>query len=169
MSLEIVAGLLGSQLVRAVACEIATTLLCQTIQQAMTSVAQPRNAVAADLTISSAAGLAAARRAADGLTGSPELRVLPSVEIVSIVAGRVRLRVHELRDNAARATEIAAIVEALPGVTSAKANALTGTLLVHFDQTETSVADIVSVLEPARPVSRLTNPERTSHLRLVVG
>lgn len=171
MSLEIVAGLLGSQLVRAVACEIATTLLCQTIQQAVTSVAQPRSAAAADLTTSSAAGVtgAAVRRTSDGLAGAPELRVLPSVEIMSIVAGRVRLRVHGLRDNAARATEIVTTVNALPGVTSARANALTGTLLVHFDQTETSVADIVSVLEPARPVSRLSSPQRTSHLRLVVG
>jgi hypothetical protein len=171
MSLEIVAGLLGSQLVRAVACEIATTLLCQTIQQAVTSVAQPRSAAAADLTPSSVAGVAGAagRRAADGPTGAPELRVLPSVEIMSIVAGRVRLRVHGLRDNAARASEIAATVRAVPGVTSATASALTGTLLVHFDQTETSVAEIVGVLEPPRPIGRLSSPERTGHLRLVVG
>jgi hypothetical protein len=181
MSLEIVAGLLGSQLVRAVACEIATTLLCQTIEHAVTTVAQPRStaaaagpsgaAVAAAPARRSDASLAAAPagRAAAGVTAAPVLRVLPSVEVVSIVAGRVRLRVHGLRDNAARADAIAATIGALPGVTSAKANATTGTLLVRFDQTETSVAAIVSALEPARPVGRLNTQERTSHLRLVVG
>ena len=113
MSLEIVAGLLGSQLVRAVACEIATTLLCQGIQQAVTSVAQPRT---------------------NG-----------------------------------RAAEIEATVRALHGVTSAKANALTGTLLVHFNQVETSLGGIVAALEPPLPARRPRATERAPHLRLVVG
>ena len=91
------------------------------------------------------------------------------MEVISAVAGRVRLRIHGLRDDAARAAEIEATIRALHGVTSAKANALTGTLLVHFNQTETSLGGIVAALEPPLPARRPRVTERAPHLRLVVG
>jgi hypothetical protein len=167
MSLEIVAGLLGSQLVRAVACEIATTLLCQTVQQAVSSIAQPRPEVSASLT--PASGGASLTSPTAGLPMLTEPRALPTVDVVSAVAGRVRLRIHGLRDNAGRATEIVAAARALDGVTSAQANPRTGTLLVHFDPYQTSVPAIVAALEPPRPARQPRAVERTSHLRLVVG
>jgi hypothetical protein len=166
MSLEIVAGLLGSPLVRAVASEVATTLACQAIQHAVGSMARPPVATAA---------AAADRGAAPTLpqdtqaAGAPELRALPNVEVLSAIPGRARLRVLGLRDDAARAAGVVATVRALDGVIAAEANPLTGALLVRFDPTETDVTAIVSALEPPRPARPLHASERAPYLRLVVG
>ncbi|MGE3273356.1 MAG: HMA2 domain-containing protein [Chloroflexota bacterium] len=164
MSLEIVAGLIGSQLVRAVASEVATTLACQAISHAVGTMARP-TAAATDLTAVSEAPA----RATSPAASATELRALPTVEILSAIPGRTRLRVHGLRDDAARAAEVTATVRALDGVTAVEANTMTGSLLVRFDARQTDVQTIVAALEPPVTVRRLRAAERAPYLRLVVG
>ena len=164
MSLEIVAGLLGSQLVRAVASEVATTLACQAIQHAVGTMARPAAGDAAipDADLSAPpAGLCE--------SAAPELRALPTVEVLSAIPGRARLRIRGLRGDAARASEVVATVRAIDGVTIAEANTLTGALLVRFDPSRTDVAEIVAALEPPIPARPLRASERAPYLRLVVG
>jgi hypothetical protein len=155
MSLEIVAGLLGSQLVRAVASEVATTLACQAIQAAVGTMARP------------AQSTPIMQSAAIANVAAPALYALPSVEIVSAVPGRARLRVHGIRDDADRAAESAARVRALEGVRTAEANPTTGTLLVRFDPAQIDVPTIVAALEP--PTRPRQPAGQVSHLKLVVG
>jgi hypothetical protein len=170
MSLEILAGLLGSQLARAVASEVATTLACQAIQHAVGTIARPATGADLELAATSAGARAAAPRRAGANSGAlPELRAIPTVEVLSAVPGRARLRVQGLRDDAARAAEVAATVRALDGVTAAEASPLTGTLLVRFDPGRVDVATIAAALEPPRPARRLRAAERAPYLRLVVG
>lgn len=177
MSLEIVAGLLGSGLVRAVASEVATTLACQAISAAVGSMARP--VLAGQVSPSTAAMQPAAARpaeqtvpvAAQTATAGAALTLCttPSVEILSAIPGRARMRVHGLRDDAARATEVTNTVRALAGVTAVEANVLTGSLLVRFDASQTDVASIVAALEPPVRVRPLRAAERAPYLRLVVG
>lgn len=174
MSLEIVAGLLGSGLVRAVASEVATTLACQAIAAAVGSMARP---VAAGQDSPGATALQPA--ATQAVAQAPErsapadaaltLCTSPTVEILSAIPGRARLRVHGLREDAARATDVSNTVRALAGVTVVEANTLTGTLLVRFDASQTDVASIVAALEPPARVRPLRAAERAPYLRLVVG
>ena len=170
MSLEIVAGLLGSQLVRAVASEVATTLACQAIQHAVGTMARPSTPNAADADADLSAVPTGPRPAhAVAETAAPELRALPNVEVLSAIPGRARLRIRGLRDDAARAAEVVATVRALDGVAAAEANPLTGGLLVRFDATQTDVREIVAALDPPLPTRRLRAAERAPYLRLVVG
>jgi hypothetical protein len=170
MSLEIVAGLLGSQLVRAVASEMATSLACQAIQHAVGTMARssagpgPAGARTTDSTPTSARHGANPDQAA-----LRELRVLPMVEILSAIPGRARLRVQGVRDDATRTAELVATVRALDGVTSVEASSLTGALLVRFDAGRIDVAEIVAALERPLPRRLLRAAERAPHLRLVVG
>lgn len=149
MSLELVAGLLGSQLVRTVASEVLTNLACQVLQQAITAAvttpceSAPREPALPTIVV---------------VEDAPRLRVLPTVEIVSATPGRVRLRVRGLRGDAQRADELSARLRALDGVTAAEAKALTGTLLVRFDVQRVTLAEIQAALEP-RPAAR---PRRTA-------
>jgi len=78
MSLEIVAGLLGSQLVRAVASEVATTLACQALQHAVGTMAK------------SASATATVQAAIPAITEAPALYALPTVDVLSAVPGRVK-------------------------------------------------------------------------------
>lgn len=155
MSLEIVAGLLGSQLVRAVASEVATTLACQAIQAAVGTVARPTPPVST------------AQAATVAHVAAPVLYALPAVEIVSAVPGRARLRVQGIRDDADRAAESTARVRALDGVKTADANPTTGTILVRFDPAVIDLLTIVAVLEP--PTRPRQPAGQVSHLKLVVG
>ena len=167
MSLEIVAGLLGSQLVRAVASEVATTLACQAIQHAVGTMARPS---AADFDADLSSKMASPRPTPGiGESAAPELRALSNVEVLSEIPGRARLRVPGLRDDAARAAQVVATIQALDGVTAAEANPLTGALLVRFDPSRTTVAEIKATLEPPLPTRRLRASERAPYLRLVVG
>lgn len=170
MSLEIVAGLLGSQLVRAVASEVATTLACQAIQHAVGNMARPS---AAGLTASDAdlrTPAASARPAATLREPAvPELRALSNVEILSAIPGRARLRLRGLRGDAARAAEAVATVRALDGVTAAEASSLTGALLVRFDPNQTDVTAIVAALDPPLPARPLRASERAPYLRLLAS
>ena len=164
MSLEIVAGLLGSQLVRAVASEMATTLACQAIQHALGTMASPP---AGTPTVSDAD--LSTPTAGPRESTAPELRALPNVEVLSAIPGRARLRIRGLREDAARAAEVVATVRAIDGVKVAEANPLTGALLVRFDADRTGVAEIVAALEPPLPARPLRASERAPYLRLVVG
>ena len=170
MSLEIVAGLLGSQLVRAVASEVATTLACQAIQHAVGTMARPSVASLADSATDVSAASPSARPAVGAAeTAAPELHALPNVEILSAIPGRARLRIRGLRDDATRSDEVVATVRAIDGVTAAEANPLTGALLVRFDPAQTDVREIVAALDPPLPVRRPRASERAPYLRLVVG
>jgi hypothetical protein len=177
MSLEIVAGLLGSQLVRAVASEVATTLACQAIQHAVGTMARPSAASPTDADADLSAAPASPRPAAStgetaastGETAAPELRALSNVEVLSEIPGRARLRVSGIRDDAARAAEVVATVRALDGVTDAEANPLTGTLLARYDARQTDVAQIVAALEPPLPTRRVRASERAPYLRLLAS
>jgi hypothetical protein len=173
MSLEILAGLLGSQLVRAVASEMATTLACQAIQHAVGTMARPTSCTDIGQGTSTQASpdlrATPAPRGTTSATSLRELRALPTVEVVSSVPGRARLRVQGLRDDADRAAELMASVQVLDGVISAEARPLTGTLLVRFDAKQTDVARIVAALEPPLPARPLRAADRAPYLRLVVG
>jgi copper chaperone CopZ len=164
MSLEIVAGLLGSQLVRAVASEVATTLACQAIQHAVGTMARP----AADIPVISDADVSAPTV---GLreSAAPELRALSNVDVLSAIPGRARLRIRGLRDDATRAAEVVATIRAIDGVTIAEANPLTGAVLVRFDPSRTGVAEIVAALEPPIPARPLRASERAPYLRLLAS
>jgi hypothetical protein len=170
MSLELVAGLIGSQLVRAVASEMATTLACQAIQHAVGTMARPIATIQPTTApVQATAALTAPYQPDSAVAASPELRALPSVEIVSSVPGRARLRVQGVRDDEARAGEIVMTVRAVDGVTAAEANPLTGTLLVRYDASQIDVATIVAALEPPVQTRPLRASERAPYLRLVVG
>ena len=167
MSLEIVAGLLGSQLVRAVASEVATTLACQAIQHAVGTMARPSTTdTDADL---GATPVGPRSTASIRESATPELRALSNVEVLSAIPGRVRLRIQGVRDDAARAAAVVATTQALDGVIAAEANPLTGALLVRFDARQTDVAEIVAALDPPLPTRPLRATERAPYLRLVVG
>jgi hypothetical protein len=173
MSLELVVGLIGSQLVRAVASEVATTLACQAIQHAVGTMARP---TATTQPVTAPAQISAPATVPDQIpdqpareVAPPELRALPLVEVVSSVPGRARLRVQGIRDDETRAAEIAATVRALDGVAAAEANALTGTLLIRYTASQIDLATIVAALEPPTPTRPLRASERVPYLRLVVG
>ena len=167
MSLEIVSGLLGSQLVRAVASEVATTLACQAIQHAVGTMARPSTTDSdADLSATPASSRPVANVHE---SAAPELRALSHVEVLSAIPGRARLRIRGVRDDATRAAEVVATSQALDGVIAAEANPLTGALLVRFDARQTNVAEIVAALEPPLPTRLLRASERAPYLRLVVG
>ena len=170
MSLEIVAGLLGSQLVRAVASEMATTLACQAIQHAVGSMARTSvvGSIDADVDLI-APSVNAQPAAALREPAVAELRALSNVEILSAIPGRARLRIRGLRDDTARAAEVVATVRALDGVTAAEANPLTGALLVRFDARQTDVTAIVAALDPPLPVRPLRASERAPYLRLLAS
>jgi len=157
MSLEIVAGLLGSQLVRAVASEVATTLACQALQHAVGTMAKSASATA----------MAQPAIPSTDANDAPVLYALPTVEVLSEVPGRVRLRVRGIRDDAARAAESAARVRTLDGVITADANPTTGAMLVRFDPARTDVPAIVAAIDP--PVRPRRPFREVGHLRLVVG
>lgn len=170
MSLEIVAGLLGSQLVRAVASEVATTLACQAIQHAVGTMARPTAASAPEAaSLVQATPVLPTMAAPSHESQTLELRALPTVEVLSAIPGRARLRVRGLRDDAARAANVVATVRALDGVTAADANPLTGALLVRFDAGRTTVSEIVAALEPPRPSRPLRAAERAPYLRLLAS
>src|SRR3954469_4563537 len=132
MSLEIVAGLLGSQLVRAVASEVATTLACQALQHAVGTMAK------------SASAASTPQAATPTIDEAPALYALPTVDVLSSVPGRARLRVRGIRDDAARAANVGTSLRLLDGVHSADANPTTGAILVRFDPERIDVPALVA-------------------------
>ena len=165
MSLELVAGLFGSQLARAVAGEVVTTLACQVLQHAITSaVTAPRESAPR-----AQAPREPTRPAAVVAEDAPRLRTVPTVEILSATTGRARLRVQGLRGDEARAIELSARLRALDGVTAVEAKALTGTLLVRFDARRVTRPQIQAALEPRRAAARPRRAATGRPLLRVVG
>ena len=92
--------------------------------------------------------------------GRPRLRVLAPpdsftrTKVVSETPGRVRLEILDLRGNPARVVAIEETLVNHWGVRDARANALTGRVLVEFDPARISLDEIRAALEPAEPVVR---------------
>lgn len=74
-------------------------------------------------------------------------------------AGRLRLKLAQIRKNPARAQAMQAEVRRFDGVTSAVANSVTGSLLIHYDPAQTNAGAIMRALTqdgwlPAAAVTR---------------
>ena len=156
MSIELVAALLGSQLVRTVAGEVLVNLVGQALTQAITSAI-------------TASGREPTRPTIVVAEGAPRLRALSNVEILSATPGRARLRVHGLRGDAARADELSARLRALGGVAAVEAKPLTGTLLVRFDGRRVTLPEIQAALEARCPAARRRGDATGRPLLRVVG
>ncbi len=66
--------------------------------------------------------------------------------IVSFTEGRIRLRHSALR-NAALGAEISAFIRSMNGIESVEHKALTGSLLIHYDETIITEEEIHTLLE----------------------
>jgi len=177
-----VAVLLASPLLRMVAGELALSLVCQLVQTAACSAArraarrrrEPERAPAVAGTVNSPRAAAASEDTQRRRSSAREPVIQPvatssSVDVVSAVPGRVRLRVRGLRHDEARAREIEATLSTLAAVTMVRANPLTGTVLVHGEPEHLSAATLQAAL--ALPTPKTVGPLaiRVRHLRLVVG
>jgi heavy-metal-associated domain-containing protein len=74
------------------------------------------------------------------------------LEYMHFIPGRLRLRITALRHQR-RAAEAEAKVAAIPSVTSATANPLTGSLTINFDRQRLSIGDLWEALQGLRYVS----------------
>ncbi len=132
MYLELATALLGSPIVRAVALDVGTAIASQAVQGLAGAALKRRRTPAAP---------------ASAAAPQPVLHILPSVEVVSALPGRLRLRVSGLRGDRDRAAVLERRLQHLPGVTAVEANPLTGTILVFFDPRAIRQAEIVTVAE----------------------
>jgi hypothetical protein len=86
------------------------------------------------------------------------------LEYVHFVPGRLRLKIATLK-NQRRAAEAEANVAAIPMVTTAVANPLTGSLTINFDRQQLSIGDLWEKLRALgyvsvnRPEPSLDNPD----------
>ncbi len=105
------------------------------------------------------AGVGRLRPAARSIpqTGAPRLSPRPRVKtaspsspviVLSNLPGRVRLRVAGLRDDPAGAEAVSNALRALPGVSAATVNPLTGSALLHYDPAHLTLPEIQSALTP---------------------
>ncbi len=69
------------------------------------------------------------------------------------IPGRLRIRSALVKRNEARAAAATAWLRSLPGVRSARANVLTGSLTVEYDPSQTQVEAILSSLRQAGWIS----------------
>lgn len=65
---------------------------------------------------------------------------------VHVLAGRVRIKLREVKGSPASALEIERQIQAADGVSHAKANPLTGSVLVLYDPLRTGQQEIVGLL-----------------------
>ena len=179
MVLDLVVRLFGSQAVRMLATEVAVALACQAAQYAAGSVAQKavgRRKVPTSTPVSvvpeptQRTTLSRDVRAKQPPTpADATLHAVPAVDVVSDIPGRVRVRVHGILNNAARARDVEAMLRMLDGVRTVDANPRTGTVLVQGDPDKLSSAPLVSAFGPV-PASRVCRPaDCPPHLHLVVG
>src|SRR5690349_22457654 len=86
------------------------------------------------------------------------------LEYVHFVPGRLRLKITTLKSQR-RAAEAEANVAAIPMVTGAVANPLTGSLTINFDRQQLSIGDlweklrILGYVSENRPEPALDSPE----------
>lgn len=78
----------------------------------------------------------------------PVTRTTRSTTVLSDTTGRVRLQLTGLRRNPARARTVEGVLGALPGVGSAQASAVTGSVLVLYAPQRITVDCIRSALDP---------------------
>jgi cation transport ATPase len=85
--------------------------------------------------------------------------ILTTWEIVSHQPGRIRLRHDAIRGDAVLASRILDVIQHVPGVLDCKTSATTGTVLVRFDPSLTSVSRLLQILERARHTPAVTEVE----------
>jgi Heavy metal associated domain 2 len=96
------------------------------------------------------------------------------LEYVHFVPGRLRLKITTLKSQR-RAAEAEAVVAAIPMVTSAAANPLTGSLTINFDRQQLSVGDlweklrILGYVSENRPEPTVDSPEVDRFGRVVTA
>lgn len=84
-----------------------------------------------------AKAVAAAMPPAAEIPEEPRLGLLEcGIMVKHAIPGRIRLRLHEMLYNETLAAELPALLDALPGITSAEASAATGSLLISFSPGE---------------------------------
>lgn len=90
------------------------------------------------------------------------------IERIHHVRGRLRIRTEELKRNERKARAIVAALDAMPGVISAEANIITGSLLVHYEPQVLDAAAVMTGIKEhlatpidlARPRASPTGEER---------
>ncbi|MGB5054852.1 MAG: HMA2 domain-containing protein [Nitrospirales bacterium] len=65
-----------------------------------------------------------------------------NIQVVHALPDRVRLKLHQLKNNMAYAAEIQRQLHAVPGITHLEANPKTGSLLIHYDPTVLEVLSL---------------------------
>jgi hypothetical protein len=96
------------------------------------------------------------------------------LEYVHFVPGRLRLKTTTLK-NQRRAAEAEAYVAAIPMVTAAVANPLTGSLTINFDRQQLSIAELweklrtLGYVSENRPEPAVDNPEVDRFGRVVAA
>jgi hypothetical protein len=92
---------------------------------------------------------------ADGRDRPPVLEI----DVAHYLPGRLRLRSARLKGNARAGEEARFHLAQLAGVTSTKANASTGSLLVEYDRAVTSPGKVIDVLEKHGYISAAAEEE----------
>ena len=96
-----------------------------------------------------------------------------TIDYVHHVPGRLRVCVRDARRNQAVAGSIAQLIRTAAGVKSVNANALTGSILIHYDPNQTSQRNLMSVLDSAglgsRPSANTIERGRVSPLAAKIG
>jgi Heavy metal associated domain 2 len=96
------------------------------------------------------------------------------LEYVHFVPGRLRLKITTLKSRRG-ATEAEAVVAAIPMVTSAVANPLTGSLTINFDRQQLSIGDlweklrVLGYVSENRPEPTMDSPEVDRFGRVVAA
>lgn len=70
-------------------------------------------------------------------------------EYIHHTSGRLRLKLARIRKNPARAHDIQIMARRLDGVTSAAANSVTGSVLIHYEPGRTDVHAILRAMSSA--------------------
>ena len=65
------------------------------------------------------------------------------VKVAHAVPGRIRLRIPRIKNDCDYAANVRVRLGALPGITSVEANPVTGSVVVTYDDAETSLPDLV--------------------------
>ena len=105
---------------------------------------------------------------ADAPTTGLLLSPVQAVQVVSAIAGRVRVQVAGLSGQATLARRLEREIGALAGVLEATANARTGRMLVQFDPAVVRVETLVGAIDRTRAASLPSTPSQTRRLAAVV-
>ena len=69
------------------------------------------------------------------------------VERIHHVRGRLRIRTEELKRNDRKARAVVAALDGMPGIISAEANVITGSVLVHYEPRLLDAAGIMAAIK----------------------